>query len=367
MTRTSWCGQVAAPKASLSLAWPRRLDARPSAPPMTKETAGRSSARHSRNVPASAALSSEVPRSSRMTMTARSGITLAMAMDSSVRRRSASAARLSRISTISMSRRPNARPTFSARLQYSAASSRSGPCLRRPTAAMTMRMRVRVLDRFPGAAQHEAKRSDALQTRDRYGRRVRGDPGSAVHRHSASKDARKRAYGAAPRPGNEARDLACALCRPAGHPHLLEIVEGADFGPEDVNDHVARIDQHPVALRRAFDAGRNAGFVQILDHPVGDRADMALRPAGRYDHVVADRGFIAKIDGEDVLGLHVVEAGEDQTEDLLCVKTHSGDRFGHATFVPRDYNCGQGCLSFRSKLPAPATESGARLKIGTPG
>ena len=151
------------------------------------------------------------------------------------------------------------------------------------------------------------------------------------------------------------------------HPHLLEIIEGADFGPEDVNDHVTRIDQHPVALRRAFDAGRNAGFVQILDHPVGDRADMALRPAGRYDHVVADRGFIAKIDGEDVLGLHVVEAGEDQTEDLLCVKTHSGDRFGHAMFVPREYNCGQGCLSFRSKLPAPATESGARLKIGTVG
>ncbi len=36
MTRTSWCGQVAAPKASLSLAWSRRLDAKPSAPPITK-------------------------------------------------------------------------------------------------------------------------------------------------------------------------------------------------------------------------------------------------------------------------------------------------------------------------------------------
>src|SRR5580698_10491458 len=355
MTRTNWCGQVAVPKASLSLARSRRLDARPSAPPMTKQTAGRSSARHSRNVAASAALSSEVPRSSRMTMMARSGITLAMAIDSSTRRRSASAARLSRISTISMSRRPKARPTFSARLQYSAASSRSGPCFRRPTAAMTMRM-SNAFARFPDAAQHGAKRNDALQTRDRYGRRVRDDPGSAVHRFALHR-----------RSGNEARDLAGALCRPARHPHLLEVIEGTDFGPEDVNDHVTRIDQHPVALRRAFDAGRNAGFVQILDHPVGDRADMALRPAGRHDHVVADRGFIAKIDGEDVLGLHVVEAGEDQTEDLLCVKTHSGDRFGHATFVPRDYNCGQGCLSFRSKLPAPATESGARLRIGTVG
>jgi len=35
--------------------------------------------------------------------------------------------------------------------------------------------------RFPGAAQHEAKRNDALQTRDRYKFRVQSDPGSAVH------------------------------------------------------------------------------------------------------------------------------------------------------------------------------------------
>jgi hypothetical protein len=38
------------------------------------------------------------------------------------------------------------------------------------------------MPRFPGAAQHGAKRSDALQTRDRCIRRVCDDPGSAVHR-----------------------------------------------------------------------------------------------------------------------------------------------------------------------------------------
>jgi hypothetical protein len=36
--------------------------------------------------------------------------------------------------------------------------------------------------RFPGAAQHVAQRSGALLTRDRNRRRVRSDPGSAVHR-----------------------------------------------------------------------------------------------------------------------------------------------------------------------------------------
>ena len=39
-----------------------------------------------------------------------------------------------------------------------------------------------VLSRFPGAAQHGAKRNDALQTRDRCKLGVQSDPGSAVHR-----------------------------------------------------------------------------------------------------------------------------------------------------------------------------------------
>ena len=41
--------------------------------------------------------------------------------------------------------------------------------------------------------------------------------------------------------------------RPA-RPHLLEIVEGANFRPEDVDDDVACVDQHPVAVRHALDA-----------------------------------------------------------------------------------------------------------------
>jgi hypothetical protein len=87
-------------------------------------------------------------------------------------------------------------------------------------------------------------------------------------------------------------------------------------------------------MRHAFDPGANADLVQIFDHAVGYRSDMAMRSAGRDDHVVADRGFVFEIDGEGVLGLHVVEAVEDQSEDLLGVKTHSGDRFGRATFGP---------------------------------
>jgi len=35
--------------------------------------------------------------------------------------------------------------------------------------------------RFPGAAQHEAERNDALQTRDRYKFGGWDDPGTAAH------------------------------------------------------------------------------------------------------------------------------------------------------------------------------------------
>jgi len=39
-----------------------------------------------------------------------------------------------------------------------------------------------ITKRFPGAAQHGAKRNDALQTRDRNELGVCDDPGSAAHR-----------------------------------------------------------------------------------------------------------------------------------------------------------------------------------------
>src|SRR6202161_2572142 len=79
--------------------------------------------------------------------------------------------------------------------------------------------------------------------------------------------------------------LARAPYRPAPRPHLLDIVEGPHLRPKNVNDHVARVDQHPVAMRNAFDPRGDAGLSQILDDPVSNRTDMAVRPAGRNDHV----------------------------------------------------------------------------------
>ena len=48
--------------------------------------------------------------------------------------------------------------------------------------------------RVPGAAQHGAKRNDALQTRDRQEHRLCEGPGSAAHRFAIAR--------AAPHPGH---------------------------------------------------------------------------------------------------------------------------------------------------------------------
>ena len=109
----------------------------------------------------------------------------------------------------------------------------------------------------------------------------------------------------------------------AARPHLLEIVECANFGPEDMNNHVAGVDQHPIAMRQALDSDAGEPSpVKALQHLIGHRPDMAIGPSGGHDHVVGDRGFGAQIDCGGILSLHVVEAREDDAKRLIGVRTH---------------------------------------------
>src|SRR5204863_8884403 len=113
-------------------------------------------------------------------------------------------------------------------------------------------------------------------------------------------------------------------------PHFFEIVEGAHLRPEHVDDDVAGVDQHPVGLGLALDADiRDAGLFQALHHAVGAGADVAVRPAAGDDHGVGARSLAGEIDGDGVLGLHVVEAVEDQANCLLGAGT-LGVVFGRA-------------------------------------
>jgi len=108
--------------------------------------------------------------------------------------------------------------------------------------------------------------------------------------------------------------------RRALRPQSLKIVELAHLRSEHVHDHVAGIDQHPVAIGQAFDMDvLDAGFLQALGHVFRDRANVPVCPAGSDDHVVGKCGFAAKVDGDRFFRLHVVQAGEDQIQRLVGV------------------------------------------------
>ena len=73
-----------------------------------------------------------------------------------------------------------------------------------------------------------------------------------------------------------------------------------------MDDDVAGIDQHPVAMGKAFDASASEAFVlELPDEVIGNGADMPLRAPRGYDHLVADRGLALDVDGDDVLGLGI--------------------------------------------------------------
>ena len=76
--------------------------------------------------------------------------------------------------------------------------------------------------------------------------------------------------------------------------------------------HVAGVDQHPVALGNAFDAGiAMAAVLQLLEDLIGDGAHMPVRPARRHDHMVGEAGLAGDVDVDDILGLGFIERCED--------------------------------------------------------
>lgn len=80
-----------------------------------------------------------------------------------------------------------------------------------------------------------------------------------------------------------------------------------------MDDHVARINQHPVAGPQTLDPSAAVTSVLELAHKViGDGAHMPVGPAGGDHHHVANRGFALKVDGDDIFGFVIVERGEHE-------------------------------------------------------
>ena len=101
-----------------------------------------------------------------------------------------------------------------------------------------------------------------------------------------------------------------AFAGPPHAPELFEIVEAPDFRPEKMDDDIASIDQDPIADRHAFDARRGQPhFLERLRNALGNRADMAIRPAGSDQHPIGQRGLASKIEGGDVFGLGIIQNG----------------------------------------------------------
>jgi hypothetical protein len=105
------------------------------------------------------------------------------------------------------------------------------------------------------------------------------------------------------------------LTRAVRRPHLLEVVELPDLGPEDMDDHIAGVDQHPVAMGQALDIDAcKPGLLQRFQEVVGNRTHVSMGAAGRDHHVVADRSLVLEVNGDGVLGFRVIKRFEDQLE-----------------------------------------------------
>src|SRR3546814_3922953 len=118
-------------------------------------------------------------------------------------------------------------------------------------------------------------------------------------------------------------DWSSDVCSSDLAPHLFEIVERAHFRSKEVDDDVARVEQHPVAALHAFrrDA-EDALVLQLLAQMVGHGADLPGRAAGGDHHEVCDAGFVGEFDDDDVVRLVVFQGrldhrrSEEHTSEL---------------------------------------------------
>lgn len=111
-----------------------------------------------------------------------------------------------------------------------------------------------------------------------------------------------------------------AFARHIRGPELLELVELAHLRTEDVDDGIARVDQHPIAMGQALDPDIPlAGRLQPFHEMLGDRADMPLRAAARHDHIIGDRRLTVKVDRHDVFGFVIFEGIENELDEIRAI------------------------------------------------
>lgn len=99
-------------------------------------------------------------------------------------------------------------------------------------------------------------------------------------------------------------------------PDLLDVVELAHFGAEQMDDDVTRIDQHPVTVRQTLNASLAvASFLEGAQQMVGQSADVTMRAARCDDKSVSYGALAFQVDENDILGLVVVETRQDEISE----------------------------------------------------
>src|SRR5258708_1266356 len=89
-------------------------------------------------------------------------------------------------------------------------------------------------------------------------------------------------------------------------PQLLESVELAHARQHDVHDHLAQIDEHPVAVLLSLDAVRaESRLLGPFDHALRDGAHVPIGGTTRDHHEVRNVGEPAHIQHLDFQGLHI--------------------------------------------------------------
>lgn len=129
-------------------------------------------------------------------------------------------------------------------------------------------------------------------------------------------------------------------------PHFFKIVEGTNLRPEDVDDHIAGVYQHPITGAEPLDVKVSpTGFLQIFNDVIGNRRDVTLGAARSHNHVVGKRRFSDDVDGGNVLSLGVFETGEDDLHGgRRCEFTAGGRKTRGTGTGPLTPKCGCQCL-----------------------
>jgi hypothetical protein len=98
-------------------------------------------------------------------------------------------------------------------------------------------------------------------------------------------------------------------------PHLFQVVEAAHLGLEEMDDDVAGIDQHPIALAQALGAATAIAILfERLQHALGQRHHLALRAPAGDDEMIGDAGFALEVDDGEVFCLAIFEGLLDERE-----------------------------------------------------